>query len=76
MFVDHQNMAGASLPSAPMTKTLAELSKRLQQLCEQAVHETDPEKQAVLSAEIYRVVAERDRIRGTIPTAQENASPS
>ena len=58
-----------------MTKTLAELSKLLQQLCEQAVHETDPEKQAALSTEIYRVVAERDRIRGTLTPAPENASP-
>lgn len=48
-----------------MNDNLAELSTLLKQLCEQAVRETDPEKQAKLSAEIYRVVAERDRLRGS-----------
>lgn len=51
--------------SQPMNDDLAELSTLLKQLCEQAVRETDPEKQAKLSAEIYRVVAERDRLRGS-----------
>jgi len=50
--------------SKPMSNDLAKLSTLLKQLCEQAVRETDPEKQAKLSAEIYRVVAERDRLRG------------
>jgi hypothetical protein len=47
-----------------MSEHFAALSARLKDLCEQAVRETDPVKQARLSAEIYRVIAERDRIRG------------
>jgi len=49
-----------------MNEKLTELSQVLQQLCERAVKETDPETQSQISAEIYRVVAERDRIRKTV----------
>ena len=55
-----------------MNERLSELSALLQRLCEQAVHETDPEMQAKLSAEIYRVVAERDEIRKTLPPDSES----
>ena len=49
-----------------MNERLSELSVVLQKLCDQAVHETDPDTQAKISAEIYRVVAEREEIRKTL----------
>jgi len=55
-----------------MNERLSDLSALLEKLCDQAVHETDPEAQAKISAEIYRVVAEREEIRKTLAPESES----
>ncbi len=47
-----------------MSDRLADLNARLEQLLKQTVKETDPAKYDELSAEIRRVLDERERIAG------------
>jgi hypothetical protein len=42
-----------------MKQTLSQLTELLEQLCEQAVHERDPDRQDTLTLEIYRVIEEK-----------------
>jgi hypothetical protein len=46
-----------------MADELAELTKRLEQLVADAQQETEPNKMDEITAEIWRVLAERDRMR-------------
>jgi hypothetical protein len=45
------------------TDPLHQSTRRLEQLLQRAVHETDPTKAAELTDEIYRVVARREELR-------------
>jgi len=47
-----------------MGRDLAELNKLLEQVCEQAACETDSDKQDTLTQEIYRVLEERQKLKG------------
>ena len=44
---------------------LTVLNKRLEELCALAMSETDSAKQGEVSAEIYRIVAEKQRIENS-----------
>ncbi len=46
-----------------MLDPLADTTARLERLVEQAMKETDPDKNAELCAEIWRVLSERDEVR-------------
>ena len=46
-----------------MDDPLAESTARLERLVEQAIGEGDPKKASQITEEIYRVLAERERIR-------------
>lgn len=48
-----------------MRRDLTELTRLLQQLCDQAAHETDPHKQDELTQEIYRVLEEKQKLRSS-----------
>jgi len=47
-----------------MGRDLAELTRHLEQLCTQAAHETDRDKQDELTQEIYRVLEEKQKLKG------------
>jgi len=51
-----------------MGQDQAESSKRIEQLCQQLLRETDPDQQAKLTAEIHRIVEESRRLRGDPPS--------
>jgi hypothetical protein len=44
-----------------MASQRTEIVKRLEQLCHQASSETDPQKRTRLTAEIYRLVEEKNQ---------------
>lgn len=62
-----QRYVGLSLgrwgPHSHMGQDQVESSKRIEQLCQQLLRETDPDKQAKLTAEIHRIVEESRRLR-------------
>jgi len=55
-----------------MLDPLADTTARLEQLVEQAMKETDPDKSDELCAEIWRVLRERDEVRKTLPVAGQD----
>ena len=61
-----------------MGRDLAELAKLLEQLCEQAARETDLDKQDKLTQEIYRVLEEKQKLKGdpSVPTRPRNPMPN
>jgi hypothetical protein len=54
-----------------MPDRLAELNMRLGQLLRQIMKESDPAKYDELGAEIWRVLSERERLGGALPSPEK-----
>jgi len=55
-----------------MSDPLADTTARLERLVEQAMKETDPDKNDELCAEIWRVLRERDEVRKALRVASRD----
>jgi len=52
-----------------MADELAELTAQLNKLVEQAQRESDPIKQQAITREIWRVLEERERLKGNLDSS-------
>jgi hypothetical protein len=54
-----------------MGRERSQLMKRLEQLCDEATRETDPQRRTQLTAEIFRLVEEKNELRPS-PESPDN----